>query len=310
VALILAVAAALARPPELGTELVDVVVTDAFQAVEIRVDGCVATPRPGPPLPVGLRVKAKLAYDSCGGRYAYVVSPTELGAPRTTFWHTPIEGLSAEPARRSPWEDGAVTGTGFTAVGNEGFVLGHPVDGGVEPVWLPVGVPVEVLAADVAVVRLPWGPVVAVDPMRVVTEDPLLDERSEARRALRRRLVEGLSTHAPVAPLGAPVDGRSYLVELRRADLTLERTFSPDWLDPVGQVARATCDRPASFREPRLCGAFYLDYAELGAWWPTEASVDVIAIADGTQDGLPRLRVVVRDPTGGGIGVTAAWDPP
>ena len=309
--ILLALATALASPPALTDELQPAWTTDAFRSVDVDRTGCEVSPRDEAPLPAGLPVEAKWLYqDACGDSYAYVRVPLALGARRSEWWFTPVDGIRLTPPRRLPR---APSGTGETVWLGAGTPNGHAM--GLTPSTQDEGRAFFFTGESFHAVDVEGGAVLdeagrlwLFSPLNLKPEDPLVGIRDDQDRLNQERLVAGRARHpAPIVPIppaevldSDTVDAeQAYLFRLRRRDLTEQRRFSPDWLDPVGQVVEAPCDDAHRYELQRPCGRYYLDYSAFGAWWPRDTSTELLVVHAGTErvDGerLPHLRVLVRD---------------
>jgi hypothetical protein len=278
-------------------------------------------------LPEGLRVLAHVATAKCGVTYLFLDLPVEIYRERRTpvAWTT-LDAVTLTPPAEDPWRDAPAVGNAFIrSTQQTGFTRVAPIDdpGWTEPIRLGPGEAVEVLDAELAVIRTPSGHTAAIAPWGLVDEDPLLGGSLGPYRTLRDRFVAGRAHHERAHSLsylpasenlvasGEAGRGRAYEFELEPEWLSAEQ-FQADWLDPVGQILEHECDpRRRSDDEP--CGVYYLDYSAFGAWWPHHDKL-VVALADGTReiDGrlLPVLRIVVREPWSKKLEVSPSWDRP
>ena len=269
-------------------------------------------------VPAGLRGEGRRIRHECGARYVRLELPGELHGKR---WVLVTEaGVSVRPPRANPWQDVRPKARGWMrGMANSNHRTGIPLD---RPDWrVPIkmrpGESFEVLDPQIAVVRTVAGRVVLLSPFAVLDADPLAGkrERQAARDAWERGRAHRCDDR-PITPIPTSADllanrglrGTIYEVDLDTDDVSAER-FEAAWLDPTGQLLQHACD-DRSTRDADPCGAYWLDYSELGAWWPERDTV-LLALFDGVErvDGqdLPRLRVLVRAPWKETRPVAPAW---
>lgn len=278
-----------------------------------------------PELPIGLRVAAHRDDLDCGAVYVFLDLPVDVHRERKTRWiRTTLDGISLKPPKRDVWRNVPALREAFVWLpSGRDYLEAVPLD---DPEWsepyrLAAGEKVEILAEDLAVLRTSTGRTVLVSGWWQKEEDPILERGGRQLRALRDRFTAGRSAHAgggiirdlpPSHEMLANLKDwkdHPFQMDLDPGFLSVE-VFSPDWLDPVGQVWRLSCE-DRRVRDDDPCGAYYLDYGAFGAWWP-DNDTDVLVLLDGTQtvDGerLPRLRVVVREPWTRDLEVSPGWD--
>ena len=269
-------------------------------------------------IPVGLRGQGRRIDHDCGASYVRLDLPGELGGNRYLF--TTVDGVSTKPPRTNAWEKAPSTGTGWMrGMANSRHRLGVPLD---RPDWkfrirMRPGESFEVLDARIAVVRTAAGREVLLSPFAVMEQDPLSGKRD--RQAARETWERGLAARCsdrpitPVPPAEALLSdpgltGAVFGLDVHTNDLSGER-FVDAWLDPVGQLLERDCSADGVSSD-KPCGAYWLDYSALGAWWP-ERDQELLATFEGIErvDGreLPRLRVLVRKPWKESSPVAPAW---
>lgn len=269
-------------------------------------------------VPVGLRGQGKRVDHDCGISYVRVELPGELNSKRWLF--TTVDGVSTKPPRKNRWEKVPSTRSGWMrGMSSSKHRLGIPLD---RPDWeIPIkmrpGESFEVLDARIAVVRTAAGREVLLGPIAVMDKDPLSGKRD--RQAARDTWERGLAARCgdrPITPILPSAEllsddglrGTVFELDLDPDDLGGER-FVEAWLDPVGQLLERGCD-PDRRRDAEPCGAYWLDYAALGAWWP-QKDMMILATFDGVEriDGrkVPRLEILVRAPWKETRPVAPAW---
>ncbi len=278
-----------------------------------------------PELPAGLRVAAHRDDLDCGSVYVFLDLPLKIHEGRRTRWvRTTLDGISLTPPKKDPWRNAPVLREAYAWLpSGKDYLEAVPLDDPdwVEPYRLAAGERVQILSENLAVLRTSTGRTVLVSGWWHKDEDPILERGGRQLRTLRDRFTAGRSAHAgggiirdlPPAP-DLLTNSRAWKDHPFQMDLDPERlsgeVFSADWLDPVGQVWRRSCE-DRRVREGDPCGAYYLDYTAFGAWWP-DNDIDILVLLDGTEtvDGerLPRLRVVVREPWEHDLEVSPAWD--
>jgi len=321
---------AAAVPPEALSEdrkqpttvwlLEDAVPVDAWSARECKPKD------EGSPLPAGLRARAHLTHDNCGGAWAFLDLEAETGSKATRSATVRLDQISLAPPKHAGWErlsDGPLR---YIYGGRKDPEPAVPLDdpSWTELYWLGSWEPVVVLDAEAAIVRTQGGRVLQ-------TSDRWLEEEPKYLPSDKERYLAHLSyfqagrvareqgTTAPLMRVPASeqlladrraLAGHPYVLRIFPEALHSPQ-YAPEWLEPVGQVSERACVGNVDRWE--ACGAYYLDYSAFGAWRP-EQDLVVVAVADGVQrvDGrdLPRLRVMVRDPFGDRVQVAPSWDKP
>lgn len=278
-----------------------------------------------PELPAGLRAAAHRVDLDCGAVYVFLDLPVEVHNRRHTRWiRTSLDGISLKPPRKDVWRGAAAIREAFVWLpSGKDYLEAAPLDDPdwTEPYRLASGERVEVLAEDLAVLRTSTGRPVVVSGWWQKDEDPILERGGRQLRTLRDRFTAGRSTHEGGGIIRDLPPSTELLANLKdwkdhpfQMDLDPEHlsgeVFSQDWLDPVGQVWRLSCD-DRRVRDDDPCGTYYLDHTAFGAWWP-DNDIDILVLLDGTEtvegERLPRLRVVVRDPWDRHLEVSPHWD--
>lgn len=268
-------------------------------------------------VPAGLRGQGKVVDHSCGLTYVRVELPGELAGKRWLF--TTPDGVTTKPPRKNPWDKAPAVGSAWTRdMSSSKHKQGIPLDRAdwTVPVRMRPGETFEILDPDMAVIRTVSGRELLVTPFLLLDEDPLAGKRDrQASRVTWEKGVAARCTERPITPIPPAealladdsLKGTVFEIDLDPDDLSGER-FDDAWLDPVGQLLRHVCDDRPRDLEP--CGAYWLDYSALGAWWP-ERDMEILATFEGLEriDGakVPRLRVLVRRPWKGSQPVPPAW---
>ena len=269
-------------------------------------------------VPVGLRGQGRVIRRDCGLSYVRLELPGELHGKRWLL--VARDGVSSRPPRADSWQDARPTAKGWMRdMASSNHRIGIPLD---RPDWrVPIklrpGESFEVLDARIAVVRTVAGREVLLSPFAVLDSDPLAGKRErQAARDVWERGRAARCAERPITPIPTSDElladpdlrGTIYEIELDTDDVSHER-FEAGWLDPVGQLLQNDCD-DRRHRDADPCGAYWLDYSALGAWWP-ERDTELLARFDGIEriDGreLPRLRVLVRAPWKESRPVAPAW---
>ena len=309
------IALAAAGTPTLTAEYQPAWTTADFASIEVDRETCTPTPIDDPAFPAGLPIQVRLAYDACGQQVARVDFPMAVGPRRSKWYYTPIDGIADSPPRRLRTPDPADTSLWLwgsdRSPGIDAIAVGSDHPGKRR---LPFGLRVKPIDPALGWVVTPAGHSVVVDPNVLRDEDPTIAVSQEARRNNLQKLRDGWVRHSSPPVQDTPAaddllrgrvnDGVTFWFRLDRKDLTWDRAFSSEWLDPVGQRVDVPCD------DAPTCGSYWLDYSALGAWWPTRSDQELLVTLDGTMnrdgDRLPRLRVLVINATAA-PGVTPDW---
>ena len=261
---------------------------------------CSAKPTGVPPLPAGLRVRAKPDPKCPDHTYIRWDPPGwQLNEP-WAYVETRLLGDPPKPA----WSKAASTGTVYAdQVGEKPFPA-LPLDrtDWQSPLLLSEGEPLEMLAP--RVVRTATGRVGMVDPRRLLPAQP---KESGWNLGLLTRFHTGRA-HWEKGHDVRPLPSSDTLAKATVGDVfwfelnptwIVERRYTAEWFDPVGVTLTHTCGATPKVDEP--CGTYTLDFSPLGAWWPDQTT-EVLATWDGKS-----LTVRVLEPWEHGLAVTPSW---
>ncbi len=297
-------ALALASPLDITGEPTAAWTTDAFESVTFSSAECTTEPTERATLPAGTPVMASwLHEDTCGQMVVRVRLPFNAEGGRSYI--TQAQGVSTRAPRRAIQ---AITGTpGFIRGSTSRLTRALALGPERTEAQFPDGMPVTLVAPDIGTFADASGQVWLAQDNGLRTEPPV--HRGGNRRVFdqRQALAKGWAGHTAPFITGVPnaetlsrfPNNAIFLVKVRREDLTAQRAFSPDWIDPIGQTIERSCEEVPSTTSSTPCGRYWLDYRAFGAMWFGGSANLLLVRYTGTdrRDGesLPTLRIIGMD---------------
>lgn len=295
---------ALASPPDITAEPTLAWTTNTFESVTFNAEECATQPTERGTLPAGTPVMASwLHEDTCGQTVVRVRIPFNAEGGRSYI--TPAQGVTTRAPRRAVQANTGTPGfiRGSTSRLTRALALGPERT----EAQFPDGMPVTLVDPDLGTFADASGQVWLAQDNSLKPEPPV--HRGGNRRIFdqRQALATGWAGHNAPVITGVP-DAQTltqlssdaiYLVKVRREDMTAQREFSPDWIDPIGQTIERTCEELPSATSMAPCGRYWLDYRAFGALW-FEGSTSLLLVRyTGTDrrsgESLPTLRIIGMD---------------